>query len=95
MHWLKQKESIKGITPAKGVIILSPGALHEKMEKPWILGTEKQLKAIPNTGHHMREGTSDLWICPIRSPDEASKTLPVEAGLTTLEKPHSPACQAW
>lgn len=44
---LKQKESIKGITPAKGVTIISKlrSSLHEKMEKllmVWV--TEKQLK---------------------------------------------------
>ncbi|GBN81233.1 Tigger transposable element-derived protein 1 [Araneus ventricosus] len=44
---LKQKESIKGITPAKGVTIISKlrSSLHEKMEKllmVWV--KEKQLK---------------------------------------------------
>ncbi|GBL80913.1 hypothetical protein AVEN_26323-1 [Araneus ventricosus] len=44
---IKQKESIKGITPAKGVTIISKlrSSLHEKMEKllmVWV--TEKQLK---------------------------------------------------
>ncbi|GBM84642.1 Tigger transposable element-derived protein 1 [Araneus ventricosus] len=44
---LKQKKSIKGVTPAKGVTIISKlqSSLHEKMEKllmVWV--TEKQLK---------------------------------------------------
>ncbi|GBM58246.1 Tigger transposable element-derived protein 1 [Araneus ventricosus] len=41
---LKQKESIKGITPAKGVTIISKlrSSLHEKMLMVWV--AEKQLK---------------------------------------------------
>ncbi|GBM72552.1 hypothetical protein AVEN_259833-1 [Araneus ventricosus] len=44
---MSKKESIKGITPAKGVTIISKlrSSLHEKMEKllmVWV--TEKQLK---------------------------------------------------
>ncbi|GBM81699.1 Tigger transposable element-derived protein 1 [Araneus ventricosus] len=51
---LKQKESIKGIAPAKGVTIISKlrSSLHEKMEKllmVWV--TEKQLK-----GHTLTQG---------------------------------------
>jgi hypothetical protein len=44
---LKQKESIKGITPAKGVTIISKlrTSLHENMEKLLMVGvTEKQIQ---------------------------------------------------
>ncbi|GFT68133.1 tigger transposable element-derived protein 1 [Nephila pilipes] len=44
---LKQKESIKGVTPAKGLTIISKlrTSLHENMEKLlMVLGIEKQLQ---------------------------------------------------
>lgn len=43
---LKQKESIKGITPAKGVTIISKlrSSLHEKMEKLLMVWVTEKLK---------------------------------------------------
>ncbi len=62
---LKQKESIKAITPAKGVKIMSKlrNSVHEKMEKlllVWL--TEKQLAGdtVSDGRYHLREGTRHL-----------------------------------
>ncbi|GBN50728.1 Tigger transposable element-derived protein 1 [Araneus ventricosus] len=61
---LKQKESIKGITPAKGVTIISElrSSLHEKMEKllmVWV--TEMQLKGDTLTQGIIREKARAIY----------------------------------
>ncbi|GBM65325.1 hypothetical protein AVEN_89692-1 [Araneus ventricosus] len=78
---LKQKESIKGITPAKGVTIISKlqSSLHEKMEKllmVWV--TEKQLKGDTLTQGIISEKARAIYgdllnQTPLTSTDEASE----------------------
>ncbi|GBO43886.1 Tigger transposable element-derived protein 1 [Araneus ventricosus] len=78
---LKQKELIKGITPAKGVTIISKlrSSLHEKMEKllmVWV--TEKQLKGDTLTQGIICEKARAIYgdllnQSPRTSTDEASE----------------------
>ncbi|GBM79260.1 hypothetical protein AVEN_238875-1 [Araneus ventricosus] len=78
---LKQKESIKGITPAKGVTIISKlrSSLHEKKEEllmVWV--TEKQLKGDTLTQGIICEKARAIYgdllnQTPRTSTDEASE----------------------
>ncbi|GBM46820.1 hypothetical protein AVEN_132481-1 [Araneus ventricosus] len=91
---LKQKKSIKGITPAKGVTIISNlrRSFYEKMEKlPMVWVTEKQLKGDTLTKGILCEKARAIYgdllnqtrALP-RTRHRKTRLKPVEAGLTTL-----------